>query len=79
MRINKYHCYVKPIGMMKISVHQLMNIVSLIQEKWSLISTRLKLSSYKLDNICQAGRQQIPAESKNTFCCVKMLMHWGSK
>ena len=61
----------------EITVHQLMNIVPLIQEKWSLIGTRLKLSSDKLDDICQAAsEQQIPAESKNTFCCVKMLTSW---
>ena len=54
-----------------------MNIVPLIQEKWSLIGTRLKLSSDKLDDICQtANKQLIPAESKNTFCCVKMLTSW---
>ena len=54
-----------------------MNIVPLIQEKWSFIGTRLKLSSDKLDDICQAAcEQQIPAESKNTFCCVKMLTSW---
>ena len=55
-----------------------MNIVSLIQEKWSLIGTRLKLSSDKLDDIWHtASEQQIPAESKNTFCCVKMLTSWN--
>ena len=60
-----------------ITIHQLMNIVPLIQEKWSLIGTELKLSSDKLDDICQAAsEQQIPAESKNTFCCVKMLTSW---
>ena len=42
------------------SFHQLMNIVPLIQEKWSFIGTRLKLSSDKLDDICQeASEQQI--------------------
>ena len=65
------------LGQNKLSVNQLMNIVPLIQEKWSLIGTRLKLSSDKLDDICQAAsEQQIPAESKNTFCCVKMLTSW---
>ena len=54
-----------------------MSIVPLIQKKWSLIGTRLKLSSDKLDDIFQAANeQQIPAESKNTFCCVKMLTSW---
>ena len=54
-----------------------MNIVPLIQEKWSFIGTRLKLSSDKLDDIWYAAsEQQIPAESKNTFCCVKMLISW---
>ena len=54
-----------------------MNIVPLIQEKWSFIGTRLKISSDKLDDIWQmASEQQIPTESKNTFCCVKMLTSW---
>ena len=54
-----------------------MNIVPLIQEKWSLVGTRLKLSSDKLDDIWkEASEQQIPTESKNTFCCVKMLTSW---
>ena len=66
------------VGQIKeITIDQLMNIVPLIQEKWSLIGTRLKQSSDKLDDICQAAsEQQIPAESKNTFCCVKMLTIW---
>ena len=65
------------VGQNKITIEQLMNIVPLIQEKWSLIGTRLKRSSDKLDDICQvASEQQIPAESKNTFCCVKMLTSW---
>ena len=60
-----------------INIHQLMNIVPLIQEKWSLVGTRLKLSSDKLDDIWQAAReQQIPVESTDTFCCVKMLTSW---
>ena len=54
-----------------------MNIIPFIQEKWSLIGTRLKLSSDKLDDIWHtASEQQIPAESKNTFCYVKMLTSW---
>ena len=66
------------VGQIKeMTIDQLMNIVPLIQEKWSFIGTRLKLSSDKLDDICQAAsEQQIPAESKNTFCCVKMLTSW---
>ena len=61
----------------EVTIHQLMNIVPLIQEKWSLIGTRLKLSSDKLDDIWHtASEQQIPADSKNTFCCVKMLTSW---
>ena len=54
-----------------------MNIVPFIQEKWSLIGIRLRISTDKLDDIGQAAsEQQIPAESKNTFCCVKMLKNW---
>ena len=61
----------------EINIHQLMNIVPLIQEKWSFIGTRLRLSPDKLDDIWHtASEQQIPAESKNTFCCVKMLTSW---
>ena len=59
------------------TVHQLMNIVPYVQEKWSFIGTRLKVSSDTLDGIWQmANEQQIPTESKNTFCCVKMLTSW---
>ena len=59
------------------SIHQLMNIVPVIQEKWSFIGTRLKVSSDKLDDIWHAAsEQQMPAKSKNTFCCVKMLTSW---
>ena len=70
-----------PLGKHKysseINIHHLMNIVPLIQENWSFIGTRLKLSSDKLDNIWQAAsEQQIPTESRNTFCCVKMLTSW---
>ena len=54
-----------------------MNIVPLIQEKWSLIGTRLRLSSDNLDYIYQAAiNEQIPTESRNTFCCVNMLTTW---
>ena len=54
-----------------------MNIVPFIQEKWSLIGTRLKLPLDTLDEIWQkASEQQIPTESQNTFCCVKMLTSW---
>ena len=61
----------------EINMHQLMNIVPFIQEKWSLIGTRLRISSDKLNDIWQAAsEQQMPAESKNTYCCVKMLTSW---
>ena len=61
----------------EMNIHQLMNIVPFIQEKWSLIGTRLRLSPDKLDVIWHtASEQKIPAESKNTFCCVKMLKSW---
>ena len=61
----------------EMNIQQLMNIVPLIQEKWSFIGTRLRLSPDKLDDIWHtASEQQIPAESKNTFCCVKMLKSW---
>ena len=47
------------LGQIKeITIDQLINIVPLIQEKWSFIGTRLKLSSDKLDDICQAASEQ---------------------
>ena len=61
----------------EITMHQLMNLVPLIQEKWSLIGTRLRISSDKLDDIWQAAsEEQMSTESKNTFCCIKMLTNW---
>ena len=61
----------------KVTIDQLMNIVPHIQDKWSLIGTRFKVSSRTLDEIClTANEQHIPAGSKNTFCCVKMLTSW---
>jgi len=60
-----------------VKIHQLINIVPLIQEKWSLIGSKLKLSSDMLDDIWQSASEQgIPTESINTFCCVKMLTSW---
>ena len=62
---------------LKVNIHQLMNIIPFIQEKWSLIGRRLKLSESELNDIWQASNEeQIPAESKNTFCCIKMLTNW---
>ena len=66
------------VGQIKeVTIDQLMNIVPHIQNRWSFIGTRLKVSLNTLDEIClTANEQQIPAESINTFCCVKMLTSW---
>ena len=60
-----------------VDINQLMNIVPFIQEKWSFIGTRLKISPDKLDDIYRKSTiDNIPSESKNTFCCIKMLTQW---
>ena len=76
--ISSMYVHVSFVGQIKeVTIHQLMNIVPHIQDRWSLIGTRLKVSSHTLDEIClTANEQQIPAGSKNTFCCVKMLTSW---
>ena len=54
-----------------------MNVVPLIQEKWAEIGTRLNFSSDELNKFwLTADDHQIPAESRNTFCCIKMLKQW---
>ncbi len=54
-----------------------MNIVCYIQEKWLHIGTRLRVSQEKLDIIQRkAFTKGIPHESKNAFCCIKMLKCW---
>ena len=61
----------------KVDINQLLNIVPYIQEKWSFIGTRLKVSSDKLDDIDrECIIKKIPAGSKNTFCCTQMLRKW---
>ena len=60
-----------------VDIHQLMNVVPLIQEKWSDIGTKLNVLPDQLNKFWQtANEHQIPAESKNTFCCIQMLKHW---
>lgn len=60
-----------------VDIHQLMNVVPLIQEKWSDIGTRLKFLPDELNKFWKtADEHQIPAESRNTFCCIQMLKQW---
>ena len=59
-------------------IHRLMNIVPLIQEKWSDIGIRLKILPDVLSKIWQTGDDQhIPSQSRNTFCCIQMLKQWA--
>ena len=52
-----------------------MNTVSLIQNHWYVIGTRLKLSEGILKEIWKdATRADVCP--KETFCCCKMLLHW---
>ena len=60
-----------------LGIHQLMNVVPLIQEKWSDIAMRLQFSMDELENIWQKSDEHcIPDESKNTFCCIRILKQW---
>ena len=60
-----------------IDIHQLMNVVPHIQEKWSDIGTMLKFSTSELNKFWQtADKHQIPIQSRNTFCCIQMLKQW---
>ena len=60
-----------------VDIHQLMNVVPLIQDKWSDIGTRLKFSPGELNKFWKtADEHHIPAESRNTFCCIQMLKQW---
>ena len=60
-----------------IDIHQLMNVVPLIQEKWSDIGTMLKFSTNELNKFCHtADKHQISFQSRNTFCCIQMLKQW---
>ena len=60
-----------------VNIHKLMNVVPLIQEKWAEIGTRLNFSLDELNTFWQtADYYQIPAESRNTFCCIQMLKQW---
>ena len=61
----------------KIDINQVLKILPYIQEKWSFIGTRLKISADKLDDIHrECNIQKIPAGSENTFCCIQMLSIW---
>ena len=61
----------------KLEINQLMNILPFIQKKWQLIGLALRLSSDLLDKInIEAEEEQMPSNSFNTFCCIKMLEHW---
>ena len=60
-----------------VDIHHLINIVPLIQEKWSDIGIRLNISSDALNKFWKAGDDQhIPFQSRNTFCCIQMLKYW---
>ena len=60
-----------------IDIHHLMNVIPFIQEKWSDIGIRLNFPTDELNKFWKtADEHQIPAESRNTFCCIHMLKQW---
>ena len=57
-----------------------MNVLPYIQEKWSLIGTRLMVASDKLDDIYQRSKtRKLSTESMNTYCCIEMLKYWSQE
>ena len=60
-----------------LGINNLMNIISLIQEKWQLIGLQLKVPEDMLGRICQeADEKKVSSDSFDTFCCTKMLSYW---
>ena len=54
-----------------------MNIVRFVQEKWQVIGLNLQIPRERLDWISEeADRENIPLQSLDTFCCIKMLTYW---
>ena len=61
----------------KLEINLMMNILPFIQKKWQLIGLALRPSSDLLDKIyIEAEEEQMPSNSFNTFCCIKILEHW---
>ena len=59
-----------------LDINQLMNTLPFIQEKWQLIGIKLGVPTDKLDLFFQEAEQEVPSESFNTYCCIKMLTYW---
>ena len=56
-----------------------MNIVCYMQEKWYMVGMGLKIPPTVLGDICkECYDNQIPADSADTFCCIKMFRYWLS-
>lgn len=56
-----------------------MNIVCYVQEKWFVVGMRLKIPLTILGDIYkECCDNQIPTDSADTFCCIKMFRYWLS-
>ena len=50
-----------------------------MQEKWYMVGVRLNIPPTILGDICkECYDNQIPADSADTFCCIKMFRYWLS-
>ena len=62
-----------------LSLDKVMNIVCYMQEKWYMVGMKLNIPPTVLGDICkECYDNQIPADSTDTFCCIKMFRYWLS-
>ena len=58
-----------------LDIHQVMNAVPVIKEKWEIIGLSLGVSKEMLNEICHKACE-LKIVQKSLFCCVKMLSYW---
>ena len=79
MLANKCFCCFTEKVTSNLNLNKVMNIVCYMQEKWCMVGMRLKIPPSILDDICKkCDGNQIPDDSADTFCCIKMFKYWLS-
>ena len=59
-------------------INNLMNTVSLIQNHWYIIGSRLDIPDHVLKEFWTES-SQLKLSPKETYCCCKMLLYWQEK
>ena len=76
LKILNYLCFAEKVAS-TLNLDQVMNIVCYMQEKWFMVGLKLKIPLAVLDDICkECYENEIPAESADAFCCIKMFKYW---